>query len=294
MAALGAIALLARPAIAMIGEERAAWATSFRVHQLLGLAAAPALALVALGLLAITARIAVRAAAPRPRRRRGRGAAAVAVLAVQDQAAWHQMTTTAKAFRTQMPDDLEWIDHQASGPVALLALTQNAPQYEDLELFNRRIAAVYVPPAGLPGRPVQGRTCTFRFTVTGALKVAPGCGAVPRRFMLDDPAAAITFRDERRSSPTRASAGWPSWRPGTAPRARVGARARVPARLAGVLVHLAGHRRRRCAAGAATRRRPAACGSTRRRRSRCATAAAAIRTWSPSRAARTRSHRAPT
>jgi hypothetical protein len=219
VAALGAIALLARPAIAMIGEERAAWATSFRVHQLLGLAAAPALALVALGLLAITARIAVRAAAP-GRAVAGVAALLLAVLAVQDQAAWHQMTTTAKAFRTQMPDDLEWIDHQASGPVALLALTQNAPQYEDLELFNRRIAAVYVPPAGLPGRPVQGRTCTFRFTVTGALRVAPGCGAVPRRFMLDDPAAAITFRDERRSVADPRIGRLAELAPGTAPRAR--------------------------------------------------------------------------
>ena len=219
VAALGAIVLLARPAIAMIGEERAAWATSFRVHQLLGLAAAPALALVALLLLAVTAWIVARAAAP-ARAVAGVTALLLVVLAVQDQAAWHQMTTTAKVFRSQLPGDLDWIDRQADGPVALLALTQNAPQYEDLELFNRRISGVYVPPAGLPGRPIQGRTCTFRFTVTGALKVAPGCGAVPRRFMLDDPAAAITFRDERRSVVDPRIGRLAELGPGTAPRAR--------------------------------------------------------------------------
>lgn len=199
VAALGGLALLARPAIAMIGEERAAWATSFRVHQVLGLAAAPALALVALLLLVAVATIALRAAAP-GRAVAGAAALLLGVLAVQDQAAWHQMTTTAKSFRTTMPGRLDWIDRHADGPVALLALTQNAPQYENLELFNRRITNVYVPPTGLPGRPVQGRSCSYRFTLQGALEVGTGCGRVPRWFMLDDPAAAITFRNERRSA----------------------------------------------------------------------------------------------
>jgi hypothetical protein len=218
VAALGAIALLARPAIAMMGEERAAWATSFRVDQLLGLAAAPALALVSLLLLVAVAAIAARAAGP-ARAVAGLAALLLVVFAVQDQAAWHQMTTTAKSFRAQLPADLEWIDHQAGGPVALLALTQNAPQYEDLELFNRSITDVYVPPAGLPGRPVQGRTCAYRFTVQGALKVDPGCGPIPRRFMLDDPAAAITFRDERRSAYDPRIGRLAELAPGTAPRA---------------------------------------------------------------------------
>jgi hypothetical protein len=219
VAALGGVALLARPAITMIGEERAAWATSFRVHQLLGLATAPALALVALLTLGGLAAIALRTRSS-ARAVAGATALLLGVLAVQSQAAWHQMTTTAKVFRTTMPADLEWIDHHADGPVALLGLTQNAPQYEDLELFNRRIAAVYVPPAGLPGRPIQGRVCTYRFTTDGSLRVAPRCGPTPRRFMLDDPAAAITFRDERRAIADRRLGRLVEVAPGTAPRAR--------------------------------------------------------------------------
>jgi len=196
VAGLCAPALLLRQDITMIGEERAAWATGFRLHQLLGVGPNVALALVGAALVGATALLA--------RRPRGTPALAVAallglVLVVQSQAAWHQMTRTASVFRAQLPGDLEWIDHTAGGPTALLALTQNAPQYEDLELFNRDIAAVYVPPTGLPGRPVQGRTCSYSFAASGRLVLSPGCGPVPRRFLFDDPAAAITFHDEARS-----------------------------------------------------------------------------------------------
>ena len=218
VAALGALALLARPAIAMIGEERAAWATSFRVHQVLGVAAAPALALVALLLLVAVATIVVRSNGP-ARALAAATALLLAVLVIQDQAAWHQMTSTAKSFRTVMPGRLDWIDRHADGPVALLALTQNAPQYENLEFFNRRITNVYVPPSGLPGRPVQGRTCSYRFTLQGTLEVGAGCAPMPRWFMLDDPAAAIRFRDERRSAYDPRLGRLVEVAPGAAPRA---------------------------------------------------------------------------
>jgi hypothetical protein len=219
VAALGALALLARPAIVALGEERAAWATSYRVHQILGLSAPTALALVALLLLAGTAVLARER--PRPGRAAVPGLAVLLllVLAVQDQAAWHQMTSTARSFRTLLPGDLQWVDHHAGGPVALLSLTQNAPQYEDLELFNRDIAAAYVPLEGLPGRPIQGRTCPYRFAVSGALEAGTGCGPVPHRFLLTDPAAAITFAGERRSVADPRIGRIAELAPGAAPRA---------------------------------------------------------------------------
>ena len=37
------------------------------------------------------------------------------------------MTKTGTSFRSVMAADLEWVDHHASGPVALLGVTQNAP-----------------------------------------------------------------------------------------------------------------------------------------------------------------------
>jgi hypothetical protein len=219
VAGLAGVLLLARPAITMMGEERAAWATAYRAHQVLGLGAGAALALVGLVLIAATALIAHRAATP-GRAAAGFAAVLLAVLAVQDQAAWNQMTTTAASFRTQLPADLQWVDHRAGGPVALLSLTQTAPQYEDLEFFNRSIAAIYVPAAGLPGRPLQGRRCTYRFATSGALQVGPGCGPVPRRFLLTDPAAAITFRDEVRSVADPRIGRIAELAPGTTARAR--------------------------------------------------------------------------
>ena len=50
-----------------------------------------------------------------------------------------------------MPADLEWVDHHASGPVALLGVTQNAPQFDDIDFFNRKITQAYAPAAGLLG-----------------------------------------------------------------------------------------------------------------------------------------------
>jgi hypothetical protein len=99
-----------------------------------------------------------------------------------------------------MPADLEWVDHHAGGPVALLGVTQNAPQFDDLDFFNRSITQAYGPKAGLAGRQVQGRVCTFQFALSGAVEAQPDCGAVPHRFLINDPSARVTFRDEIRSA----------------------------------------------------------------------------------------------
>jgi len=126
-AAVTLLVLLARPAITMIGEERAAWATGYRLHQLLGVGVGPSLALVALltagalGALRIRARggsVAV-----------GATAIVLLVLVVQSQASWHQLLRTTRTFRATFPTDLAWVDHHGSGPVASLALTQTSPQY---------------------------------------------------------------------------------------------------------------------------------------------------------------------
>jgi hypothetical protein len=191
-----ALTLLARPGIAMMGEERATWATAYRVHQALGLGAGPALTFVALATLGVAAAL--------WRRDTGNGGRAVIVLAavlgavfvVQSQASWWQMERTGSSFRSVMPADLEWIDHHGGGPVALLGVTQNAPQFDSLDFFNRSITQAYVPKAGLAGRHVEGRVCTFEFTLSGAVDVDPACGPVPHGFLVNDPSARLTFHDE--------------------------------------------------------------------------------------------------
>lgn len=197
LAAAGAALLLAaRPEIRLMGAERAAWATAHRLHQLVGVDAGEALTLVGLttvGLMAL-----VRDRLPSGARAGAAvGAIVAVVLLVQDQAAWKQMTDTSRAFRSVMPDDLSWIDRHASGPVALLGVTQNAPQFDDLDVFNRKITQVYGPETGLPGRQPRGPICSFRIArATGRLELGEGCGPVPRRFLINDPSARMTFADE--------------------------------------------------------------------------------------------------
>ncbi|HWH92761.1 MAG TPA: hypothetical protein VNT03_02775 [Baekduia sp.] len=194
-AALVALTLLARPAVDMIGEERATWGLAYRLDQALGLGTGVALTLVALALLGVVALQRARGA-PGARAAVVAFAATALVLAVQDQAAWWQMQKTASSFRATMPADLEWVDHHARGPVALLGVTQNAPQFDDIDFFNRKVTQAYVPEAGLAGRAVQGKLCSFRFAVSGALQTQRDCGPVPHRFLINDPSARITFHDE--------------------------------------------------------------------------------------------------
>jgi hypothetical protein len=199
VAGLLSLTLLARPAIQMIGEERASWGISYRLDHVLGLGTGIGLTLVALALLWAVGLARARETAP-ARAVLIIGAATLAVFAVQSQTAWWQMTKTGTSFRSIMPADLEWVDHHASGPVALLGVTQNAPQFDDIDFFNRKLTQAYAPAAGLLGRKVQGNSCSMRFAVSGELVLGAGCGPRPSRFLINDPSARVTFQDEVRSA----------------------------------------------------------------------------------------------
>ena len=190
VAALAGLAFALRPAVQMIGEERATWGLAYRLHGVLGVGVAAGLIGVSLLLVALTL-------VPR-RVGAARGIVAVGlVLVVQSQAAWWQLTTTGKSFRGAMADDLEWVDHHARGDVALLAITQNAPQFDDIDFFNRRITQAYAPAAGILGRAIQGKVCSLKFDSSGYLILGGGCGPQPHRFLINDPSARVTFQDER-------------------------------------------------------------------------------------------------
>ncbi|MCW2995948.1 MAG: hypothetical protein JWQ18_3443, partial [Conexibacter sp.] len=193
------LSLLARPAVKMIGEERATWGISYRLDHVVGLGTGLGLALVALALLGVVALVRARGTLP-VRAALAVAAATLLALVVQDQAAWWQMTKTGTSFRSTMPSDLEWVDHHATGPVALLAITQNAPQFDDIDFFNRKITQAYKPAAGIVGRAIQGKVCSLRFGVTGELALGAGCGPAPSRFLINDPSARLTFHDEVRSA----------------------------------------------------------------------------------------------
>ncbi len=213
------LTLLARPAIQMIGEERASWGISYRLDHVLGLGIGFGLTLVALALLWAVGLLRARETAP-ARAAVIVGAAVLAVFAVQSQAAWWQMTKTGTSFRSVMPADLEWVDHHASGPVALLSVTQNAPQFDDIDFFNRKITQAYAPAAGLLGRKVQGLSCSMRFAVSGELVLGAGCGPRPSRFLINDPSARVTFQDELRSASDPDIGRLVELKPSTVPRAR--------------------------------------------------------------------------
>jgi hypothetical protein len=219
VAGLLSLTLLARPTVQMIGEERASWGISYRLDHALRLGIGIGLMLVALALLWAVGLVRARGTAP-ARAVLIIGAATLAVFAVQSQAAWWQMTTTGKSFRSIMPADLEWVDHHASGPVALLGVTQNAPQFDDIDFFNRKITQAYAPAAGLLGRKVQGKSCSMRFAVSGELVLGAGCGPRPSRFLINDPSARVTFQDELRSATDPYIGRLVELRPSTIPRAR--------------------------------------------------------------------------
>jgi hypothetical protein len=219
VAGLLALPFLARPGIEMMGEERASWGLAYRLHQVVGVGTGLGLAVVSLLLVGVVAWVRERGT-PSPRAVLIAGGAVAVVLLVQSQAAWWQMQKTASSFRSTMPADLEWVDHHASGPVALLGITQNAPQFDDVDYFNRKVTQTFVPAAGLSGRLVQGKQCTFEFAVSGALKLAPGCGRTPTRFLVNDPSARVTFQDQVRTATDKDYGRVIELEPDTVPRAR--------------------------------------------------------------------------
>jgi hypothetical protein len=197
VAGVAALGLLARPAVQMMGEERATWGLAYRLDQVVGVGVAVGVTVVALAFVALVAWLLLRRDGGPGRRVALVGAAATAlVLVVQSQAAWWQMTDTGRSFRSTMPADLEWVDHHARGPVALLAITQNAPQFDDIDFFNREITQAFAPAAGILGRAIEGKVCSLRFDGAGALVLGRGCGATPHRLLVNDPSARVTFHDE--------------------------------------------------------------------------------------------------
>jgi hypothetical protein len=219
VAAVAALGLLARPAVQMIGEERATWGIAYRLHQVVGVGVAVGVTAVALALVALAAWL-VRDGGGR-RAAVVAGAAVGVVLLVQSQAAWWQMTKTGTSFRSTMPADLEWVDHHARGPVALLAITQNAPQFDDVDFFNRRITQAFAPAEGILGRGIEGKVCSLRFDRDGALVLGAGCGTTtPHRFLVNDPSARVTFQHERASWSHPDVGRLVEVDPATAPRAR--------------------------------------------------------------------------
>jgi len=197
-AGAGAVLLL-HPGGVSLSEERGAWSISYRVHQLLGTGTGVGLALIAMlaaGLVAVL----VRRRMTGDRLVLGIVAITATLMLVQDQASWHVLSTTTRTFRGSMPRDLAWVDHTATGPVALLGLTQNAPGFEILDFFNRDITQVYGPPGGLRGRPPEGQICAWDVQEGGGLRFQPGCGPTPHAFLINDPYARMTFHDELASS----------------------------------------------------------------------------------------------
>jgi hypothetical protein len=219
LAGIAALGLLARPAVTMIGEERATWGIAYRLHQVAGVGVAVGVTAVALALVGLVVLLRERRTGG-PRAAVVAGAAVALVLVVQSQAAWWQMTETGRSFRSTMAADLEWIDHHARGPVALLAVTQNAPQFDDIDFFNRSITQAYAPAAGILGRGIQGTVCSLRFGLTGALELGPGCGPTPHRFLINDPSARVTFHDEVASWSHPVVGRLVEVKPGAPPRAR--------------------------------------------------------------------------
>ena len=85
------------------------------------------------------------------------------------------------SFRSVMPDDLEWVDHHATGPSRCWRITQNAPQFDDIDFFNRRITQAYAPAAGLLGRAIQGEVLLAALRhESGALVLGRGLRAARR------------------------------------------------------------------------------------------------------------------
>jgi hypothetical protein len=193
-----ALGLLAHPVIRSVSEERASWATSYRLHQVLPMGPAVALTTVAMVVLAATllARSRARAATTTATTAFG---IVLLILVVQAQASWHQFGHYTASLRAQHPRDLQWIDHHSDGDVALLALTQHAPMFLAADVFNRSVRRILQPEGGVVGRPPAGRACTWVAGADGTLSVDDGCGPVPHRFLINDPWSAVTFHDERES-----------------------------------------------------------------------------------------------
>ncbi|HEU4975706.1 MAG TPA: hypothetical protein VFT50_11495 [Baekduia sp.] len=194
--ALALVALCAlRPADPYSGEERGTWAIWDRVHHLVPLPAGVALAVV--GVIGVAALIMA------TRGDLGRRAtpllvvlaATGSILVVQAEATWQSQLTMTRTFRSSLPHDLQWIDHHARGPVALLGVSSRSEWWSVIDFFNRSITSVYLPPSGFFGAPT-GKTCTWQASGSDGSVGFSGCPPAPRTLFIADPQVRVTFASE--------------------------------------------------------------------------------------------------
>jgi hypothetical protein len=192
------LALIARPAVHDVSEERAVGATVERVRDIVPGASTG----VALGAVALIVCAAVAAAVVLGRRRWGPAGAALVgvasvllILSVQSFTAWSWQLQLARDWRTNFPSDLQWVDHHARGDVGVLEVTSNAVGSEQYDFFNTRIARYYAAPGQVRGRRVLGRVCRWHVKGDGSLLFDRGCNPAPRTFFINDPAAKLTFQN---------------------------------------------------------------------------------------------------
>lgn len=190
--------LLFAPPIRQVLEERAAWAISLRLDDLLGADTPVALALTTVfaGVLALLALRADRRFGDAARAAILVGAVTLGIFAIQDQAGWSWQSRVAKATRSGFPADLQWIDHAGDGPVARLVVVASPWRWRITEFFNRTVTQVYAL-RGARTAGVRGTICRWGIGASGAITFAGPCGSIPRRFYTDDEYARVRFYDQK-------------------------------------------------------------------------------------------------
>jgi hypothetical protein len=200
---LSALMLLAAP-MRNVTEEEGVWGVLRPVHAVFGTSTPVSLAIAML----LVGLVAVALAHRDSRRAAGAGAVLAGMLAaltvgvfiVQDVAVWTWRIDVLGEVRKDRPKDLRWLDRAAGGPIGRIAVESNTRGAQTTDFFNRDIAQVYVPDPALgvvSGPVIRGRTCQWNVTADGTLNVGLGCGPIPKRFLLDDPVAKLTFADQR-------------------------------------------------------------------------------------------------
>ena len=98
--------------------------------------------------------------------------------------------------RGNLPEDLEWVDHSASGTeVALVALEPRSSNISEVTAFyNRKIDSAYHL-GGLEIRDLA-RNCQLTIARDGTLGAAAPCGAPPRELLFEDAAARAHLHRE--------------------------------------------------------------------------------------------------
>ncbi len=200
---LSALMLLAAP-MRNVTEEEGVWGILRPVHAVLGTSTPVSLAIgtVLVGLIAValTHRDARRAASAGAVLAGMLAALTFGVFIVQDVAVWTWRFDVLGEVRKDRPKDLRWLDRAAGGPIGRIAVETNTRGAQTTDFFNRDIAQMYVPDPSLgavSGPSIRGRTCPWNVTADGTLNVGLGCGPIPKRFLLDDPVAKLTFADQR-------------------------------------------------------------------------------------------------